>query len=89
MKPQFKRILVSREKTKSEKPEWEQKTFEDELLERTFTLEDCGDSCENGIKELKGKKVILSDTRGLKVKEFENTEYFILPQETVMCEASN
>ena len=89
MKPQFKRILVSREKIKSEKPEWEQKTFEDELLERTFTLEDCGDSCENGIKGLRGKKVILSDIRGLKVREFENVEYYILPQETIMCEASN
>ena len=89
MKPQFKRILVSREKIKSEKPEWEQKTFEDELLERIFTLEDCGDSCENDIKGLKGKKVILSDIRGLKVKEDDDTEYFILPQETIMCEASN
>ena len=89
MKPQFKRILVSREKIKSEKPEWEQKTFEDELLERTFTLEDCGDNCENDIKGLRGKKVILSDIRGLKVKEAEDVEYFILPQETIMCEASN
>ena len=89
MKPQFKRILVSREKIKSEKQEWEEKTFEDELLERTFTLEDCGDSCENDIKGLKGKKVILSDIRGLKVREFENVEYYILPQETIMCEASN
>ena len=89
MKPQFKRILVSREKIKSEKQEWEQKTFEDELLERTFTLEDCGNSCENDIKGLKGKRVILSDIRGLKVKEAEDVEYFILPQETIMCEASN
>ena len=89
MKPQFKRILVSREKIKSEKQEWEQKTFEDELLERIFTLEDCGDACENDIKGLKGKRVILSDIRGLKVKEAEDTEYFILPQETIMCEASN
>ena len=89
MKPQFRRILVSQEKTESKKHTWEEKTFEDELLERTFILEDCGDSCENDIKGLKGKKVILSDTRGLKVKELDNTGYYIFPQETIMCEASN
>jgi co-chaperonin GroES (HSP10) len=89
MNVQFKRVLVSREKYKATKEAWEEKSFSDEIAERTFTLEECGKECNEEIKSLLGKKIILSDTKGLKVKEDGEVEYFILPQETIMCEASN
>ena len=81
----FKRILVSKEKQK-EKKAWEKQDFEDELKEKIFTLEDCGEMCDQDIKSLKGKKVIVSDSRGTKVKEEDGLEYFILPQETVLMQ---
>ena len=81
----FKRILVSKEKQK-DKDAWEKSSFGDELKEKIFTLEDCGEMCDQDIKSFKGKKVIVSDSRGTKVKEENDLEYFILPQETVLMQ---
>mgnify|MGYP001195839438 CR=1 FL=1 len=80
----FRRILVKREKL-LEKPSWEEKTWEDEIKERTFTLVDCGFSCDVEIKQMINSQVLLSDTKGIKTKEEDNFEYFILPQETILC----
>lgn len=85
MKPKLKRVLLSKKKTES-KGEWENKTFEDDLNSITFTLLDCGKECTEEIKETIGKQVILADSRGIKVKDTEFEEWFIMPQEVIIGE---
>lgn len=85
MKPLFKRVLVSKIKSEKKREDWEKPTFEEELMENTFVLEDFGEECSEQIKQLTGEEVILSDSRGIKVKEEGDKEFFILPQEAVLC----
>lgn len=82
----FKRVLVSKAKQDKDKDEWTKKDFKDELDDITFTLESVGQECNSFLHQLEGKQVLLADTKGIKVKETDTLEYFIVPQEIILCE---
>lgn len=77
--PHFKRVLISRE----EKIEEEKNEFlkeKEDINKDIVTIVAVGESCEDLVKQLLDKKVMISSTSAIKVGE----GLFLIPQEAIL-----